>query len=881
MMRTSNLKKVLALVEVYFNQVKECPFRFPVSISDVSALAVEGDQEGARRGCHSVAVALVELVLYLALTSEDSSRFVTHIMGMDEDVQHVLMERSQQAMALYGNSAGDLSMEASGGPGHGAGAGELGTPTGGGGAPAALREELASANAQLDYLSRSNKELERRVRELEFERSGLLSDKAELTAKLQSAGDPAEMERLVKEVQALTRSRQEDSSNDQTLRLALEEREKEVSLLKAKVIEVSSQAHETARLLDEIDILKSQVAQVPKLESQIERFKAKLDEAGDLRRAVKDLEAQNQKLIDAKLKAEEEARSLGSLRTQIEQQRKTILEMETASSEQAVALQRKDFEISTRDAKVKSLQDKVQHYKDDCEELKRRIAELEEEGALGGGLGGGGGGADGGGGGLHRGGLHEMSSAATLEKLAQLERENAALKAASAGDTNARVEQLVADLERMTSLRQRFEQQFLEANQRGLEAEALKERVKDLEERNAELDLKAREGSIVLSRLTNQEQASGSLEKRLAEAQRSLGEREAELAKAKEALARSEVLLNKTQTELVAKKQELSLVGLDQREVMETTRAALEAEFAARLEQEAGAAKARAAELEAQAEANAAKLAAASALAAEVEQLKASNAKQLADLNSLLQQKDASVQMSLDLQKDIGDLRAKLASAEARNDFEARENKRLEELLRTASSSSGAADEEKTQLRAAVQATERMVHEQRMLVLEKEKDLTQAQGQIKALELTVAQNDEALAKSKKDQERTQEYLKTAQTRISEVEEEREVLKTKLAAQVAAAQTASAVAAAAPADSMAISSLKQQLAEKEDELKRVKDSHNAILARREKESNLMITAFYELGYELQMAKQKMRGLPTSATANISFLNTARSQINGQN
>ncbi|KAK0678930.1 HOOK3 protein, partial [Pygoscelis papua] len=107
-------------------------------------------------------------------------------------------------------------------------------------------------------------------------------------------------------------------------RIRCEELEKEIAELRQQTEELSTLAEEAQSLKDEIDVLRHSSDKVTKLESQVESYKKKLEDLGDLRRQVKLLEEKNTMYMQNTVSLEEELRKANAARSQLETYKRQV-----------------------------------------------------------------------------------------------------------------------------------------------------------------------------------------------------------------------------------------------------------------------------------------------------------------------------------------------------------------------------------------------------------------------------------------------------------------------------------------------------------------------------------------------------------------------------
>ncbi|GAB0204060.1 protein Hook 3-like [Grus japonensis] len=166
-------------------------------------------------------------------------------------------------------------------------------------------------------------------------------------------------------------------------RIHCEELEKEIADLRQQTEELSTLAEEAQSLKDEMDVLRHSSDKVAKLESQVDSYKKKLEDLGDLRRQVKLLEEKNMVYMQNTVTLEEELRKANAARSQLETYKRQTnycflllqaVELQNRLSEESKKANKLDYECKQLKEKVDSLQKE----KDALEEGQARKGEQLE-----------------------------------------------------------------------------------------------------------------------------------------------------------------------------------------------------------------------------------------------------------------------------------------------------------------------------------------------------------------------------------------------------------------------------------------------------------------------------------------------------------------------
>ncbi|XP_055648967.1 protein Hook homolog 3-like isoform X3 [Falco peregrinus] len=245
-------------------------------------------------------------------------------------------------------------------------------------------EELNEALATKEEIAQRCHELDMQVAALQDEKSILLAENQILMERLNqsdSIEDPnspagrrhLQLQTQLEHLQEET-FRLESAKDDYHIRC--EELEKEIAELRQQTEELSTLAEEAQSLKDEIDILRHSFDKVAKLESQVESYKKKLEDLGDLRRQVKLLEEKNTVYMQNTVSLEEELRKANAARSQLETYKRQAVELQNRLSEESKKSDKLDYECKQLKEKVDSLQKEKDRLRAERDSLKESIEEL-------------------------------------------------------------------------------------------------------------------------------------------------------------------------------------------------------------------------------------------------------------------------------------------------------------------------------------------------------------------------------------------------------------------------------------------------------------------------------------------------------------------------
>ncbi|KAF6094197.1 hook microtubule tethering protein 2 [Phyllostomus discolor] len=283
---------------------------------------------------------LLQLVLGCAISCEKKQEHIQRIMTLEESVQHVVMEAIQEFLTkdtsdtlpveTYGNFDSQsrryyfLSEEADEGD-------ELRQRC------LDLERQLVLLSEEKQSLAQENAVLRQQVGQPEGEvATGLTAKKLLL---LQS-----QLEQLQEENYRLENGREDDH-------LRCMELEREVAELQQRNQALTSLAQEAQTLKDEMDELRQSSERAGQLEATLSSCQRRLGELRELRRQVRQLEERNTGHAERTRQLEEELRRAGSLRAQLEAQRRQVQELQGQWQEEAMKAEKWLFECRNLEEK--------------------------------------------------------------------------------------------------------------------------------------------------------------------------------------------------------------------------------------------------------------------------------------------------------------------------------------------------------------------------------------------------------------------------------------------------------------------------------------------------------------------------------------------------
>ncbi|KAM5306582.1 protein Hook homolog 2 isoform 3-T3 [Glossophaga mutica] len=355
-MKVGNLKMILQSLVEY----SQCVLGHPIleqHLPDVSLIGQFSDPRELGK--------LLQLVLGCAISCEKKQEHIQRIMTLEESVQHVVMEAIQEFLTkdtpdtlspeTYGNFDSQsrryyfLSEEADEGD-------ELRQRC------LDLERQLVLLSEEKQSLAQENVVLRQQVGQPEGEvATGITAKKLLL---LQS-----QLEQLQEENYRLENGREDDH-------LRCVELEREVAELQQRNQALTSLAQEAQTLKDEMDELRQSSERAGQLEATLSSCQRRLGELRELRRQVRQLEECNAGHAERTRQLEEELRRAGSLRAQLEAQRRQVQELQGQWQEEAMKAEKWLFECRNLEEKYESVTKEKERLMAERDSLREANEEL-------------------------------------------------------------------------------------------------------------------------------------------------------------------------------------------------------------------------------------------------------------------------------------------------------------------------------------------------------------------------------------------------------------------------------------------------------------------------------------------------------------------------
>ncbi|KAF4321525.1 hypothetical protein BBO99_00001006 [Phytophthora kernoviae] len=382
-LKSNNLKTLLRAVELFYTDElgQICHVD---ELVDPLLIAKESD-------VHEVAK-LSELLLGCAVQCPNKSEYIHSIMQMGSSEQASLMHAIENLMRRFQptSPSGASTTSRHNSMSHGASFDEVSASTPSmpsaatlatGSSAEALAAQLAQAfergsSMELRYLDLDNEKRELTER---FERA--LAEHRELTdryAALEIERDQLRSERQHTLTRDNKKIQQIVENEIHALQMQLEEKDLELNRVRRESGErLMVLENEVRRQADELDISRSKLGTLNKLEASVAKYKKKLEDMSSLRNQVRELEAYNAQYLDKMVDMESTIKTMPALKEIVEKYKNQVVELETANIEASSSLGVKDQKIRRLQEELDSALGGKEFLESQVEELRTQVASMQ------------------------------------------------------------------------------------------------------------------------------------------------------------------------------------------------------------------------------------------------------------------------------------------------------------------------------------------------------------------------------------------------------------------------------------------------------------------------------------------------------------------------
>jgi len=412
---------------------------------------------------------LIESILHVTMESEDKNDYIENIMNLDQDTQNDLMiviEKIQSQHQSTADHSKDFEedngsnirseddediMNTSYTSHH-----HLNDNSSNSNSNNNNNDRITSLQSEVERLRKDKDDLQTDLDEIKIQLSNITGERDRITQDKEKTEEVCQnlhqsLIILQKELdQTMAQTASLSAMNDETIKremaelhVQIEAKDKQLQELKKRYEESQKLSGENRSLKDEIDILREKVANAELTEEKLKKHQKKIEEIGDLRKKIKELEDQNDNYIQQTLDLEEQLTKSVSFKTQADssKQQMSQLKIEITKLELSLKSMKEDRDklaesFSVIELERNSLQSEVQNLRntlaDVQQENESKLLELQMNMNSDGGIG------------------DQVIDSSTKERIARLERENKKLKEGS----NDKVVELTSQLEEANTIKE-------------------------------------------------------------------------------------------------------------------------------------------------------------------------------------------------------------------------------------------------------------------------------------------------------------------------------------------------------------------------------------------------------------------------------------------
>ncbi|KAL4094759.1 hypothetical protein PRIC1_010417 [Phytophthora ramorum] len=450
-LKSNNLKTLLRAVEQFYMDELGQICRAD-ELVDPLLIAKEND-------VHEVAK-FTELLLGCAVQCPNKSEYIHPIMQMGPSEQASLMHAIENLMHRFQPTSpgGASNPSRRNSMAHGTSFDEMASPSSmssvsaatlaAGSSTEALAAQLAQALERSSSMELRYLDMERDKRELteRFERT--LTEHRELADKytaLEGERDQLRSERQNTLTRDNKKIQQIVDNEVHALQMQLEEKDLELNRVKRESGErLMMLENEVRRQADELDISRSKLGTLNKLEASVTKYKKKLEEMNSMRAQVRELETLNAQYLDKVVDLESTIKTMPGLKNLVERYKNQVVELETANVQASSNVNVKEQKIRRLQEELDSALGGKEFLESQVEELRTQLASIQYREGNDDGMAAGESSAVNGGGLSADLLLGRDSISGLRERVARLERENTELKN---GNADAGQAELANDLD--------------------------------------------------------------------------------------------------------------------------------------------------------------------------------------------------------------------------------------------------------------------------------------------------------------------------------------------------------------------------------------------------------------------------------------------------
>ncbi|CAM0141512.1 unnamed protein product [Umbelopsis sp. WA50703] len=370
MIRFNNLKKLHKLVIRYYEEIMgqdiEC-----IPVVNLNAIAKDADAKDLLRLC--------QLVVALAVQSENNNMYIEMIQSLTQKSQHALMVSIEEIMSqindVDGRAAGESGEFESG----------FSSPNG----SLQYQAEFEKLLGERKTLEKSHKhlvekydDLRSRYEELEADKEDLKSRLLDMDAAVTQANDTGKADFIMRtEIEHLKQDLLRSEDRRQETELVIEKQNRKIAENERKIEDLSKTAEQVQYLNDQLEEYKHTEEKLHKMENAIEKYKKRLEDGADLRRQIKALEEQNATLMERNHQVEDEYRKVLAFKTLMDSYKEQVHNLENDKAEILIEKHKIEEALRKAEERCNMLEQDKARDQDQIHSLEDQLAELELGGA--------------------------------------------------------------------------------------------------------------------------------------------------------------------------------------------------------------------------------------------------------------------------------------------------------------------------------------------------------------------------------------------------------------------------------------------------------------------------------------------------------------------
>ncbi|CAO3669577.1 unnamed protein product [Umbelopsis ramanniana] len=371
MLRFNNLKKLHKLIVRYYEEILGQDIESIPSVN-LNAIAKDADTKDLLRLC--------QLVVALAVQSDNNNMYIEMIQSLTQKSQHALMVSIEEIMSQINDVDGTLNDESEDTVSYSS------TPLASSQQHQAEFEKLVKERNVLETsqkkLLKQYEDLRSRCEDLEADKEDLKSRLMDMDAAVTQANDTGKADFIMRtEIEHLKQDLSRSEDRRQETELVVEKQNRKIAEHERKMEEMSKTVSQVDQLRDQLEEYTHTEEKLHKMENAIEKYKKRLEDSADLRRQIKALEEQNATLMERNHQVEDEYRKVLAFKTLMDSYKEQVHNLENDKAEILIEKQKVDEALRRAEEKCDILEQDKARDQEQIHSLEDQLAELELAGA--------------------------------------------------------------------------------------------------------------------------------------------------------------------------------------------------------------------------------------------------------------------------------------------------------------------------------------------------------------------------------------------------------------------------------------------------------------------------------------------------------------------